>query len=74
MDGDLDGCHLLLMYGKANINSRVGGYTPIMWAAEYKKPAMAKYLAHYGADLSLVDKVSFRFSFMSYNRLYRVRE
>ena len=58
MDGYLDGCHLLLRYGKANVNSRSeGGYTPIMWAAEHKQTAMAKYLAHYGADLSLVDNV-----------------
>ena len=59
MDGYLEGCHLLVMYGKANINSRCdGGYTPIMWAAEHKQADMAKYLVHYGADLTLVDDVS----------------
>ena len=58
MEGYLEGCHLFMMYGKASVNARCeGGYTPIMWAAEHKQTAMANFLAHYGADLSLVDNV-----------------
>nr|CAB3241457.1 histone-lysine N-methyltransferase EHMT1 [Phallusia mammillata] len=56
-EGFIEGCHLLMMYGKAKINSLDnGGWTPIAWAAEHKQAKMARYLMHYGANCNIIDK------------------
>nr|XP_026691629.1 histone-lysine N-methyltransferase EHMT1 [Ciona intestinalis] len=56
-EGYVEGCYLLMIYGRAKINSLdEGGWTPLVWAAEHKHTSMAKFLLHYGADVKIIDK------------------
>ncbi|XP_076823890.1 histone-lysine N-methyltransferase EHMT2-like isoform X1 [Clavelina lepadiformis] len=56
-DGFVEGCYILLTYGKAKINCLDnGGWSPLVWAAEHKQATTAKFLIHYGADVNIIDQ------------------
>lgn len=41
-----------------------GGWTPIIWAAEHKHVQVIKALLNRGADVTVIDKVSFTLKFV----------
>uniref|UniRef100_H2Y6N6 Uncharacterized protein n=1 Tax=Ciona savignyi TaxID=51511 RepID=H2Y6N6_CIOSA len=55
-EGYIEGCHLLMSYGRAKVNTvDDGGWTPIVWAAEHKQTETARYLLFYGANVKIID-------------------
>uniref|UniRef100_A0A3Q4BHV7 Uncharacterized protein n=1 Tax=Mola mola TaxID=94237 RepID=A0A3Q4BHV7_MOLML len=58
--GNLEIVNMLLETGQVDVNAQdSGGWTPIIWAAEHKHIQVIKVLLNRGADVTIVDKVSF---------------
>jgi euchromatic histone-lysine N-methyltransferase len=58
-EGHMDIVEYLLDTEKISINVLdEGGWTPLIWAAEYRRIKIVKYLLHKGADVNIKDNVS----------------